>query len=110
MSCVLMINDMFLIRVPIPLLLYPKGRGLQGRYRVSYYNNPDHDSIPNLPNLQKLCTYRAMLSWATCLGLLESSTGWAESLWAPPSTIQVHAVRYPWYRFSSAAPECLARE
>jgi hypothetical protein len=30
-----------------------KGVWLQGRYRVSYYNDPNQYSIPNLPNLQK---------------------------------------------------------
>jgi hypothetical protein len=98
MSCVLVINDLLLFRVSLPLLLYPKGVGLQGRWQVSYYNDPNQDSLSLAFLIYKSCvlapTDRVMLSWAACLGHMESSTRWAESLWIPPSTIRVNAVRY----------------
>jgi hypothetical protein len=56
MSYVLVINDLLFFMVPLPLILYPSGEGLQGRYRVGYYNDFDQDSISNLPNLEYLCT------------------------------------------------------
>jgi hypothetical protein len=51
-SYVIVINDMFFFK-GVPLLLYLRGQ--------SYYNDPDQDSIPNLSNLQKLCT--SSLRW-----------------------------------------------
>jgi hypothetical protein len=44
-----------------------KGVGLQGRYQINYYNDPNQDSIPNLPNLQK-AMYRLLKIELWCLG------------------------------------------
>jgi hypothetical protein len=106
-SCIRMINNLSLFKVPLHLLLYPRWAELQERYRVSYCNNPKQDFIANLPNLQKVRPDGATQCWTTCHGLLEPSTGRAESLQAPPSAIRVLLV---WYQYSSVASECLASE